>query len=81
MKTIVVYYSMGGNTAYAAGRIADALGADMAALAASGLLAPRSFFVAEQRARTPEPSCEGFATISARRYGRTAVTLLRFSAP
>ena len=28
MKTIVVYYSMGGNTAYAAGRIADALGAD-----------------------------------------------------
>ena len=29
MKTIVVYYSMGGNTAYAAGRIADALGAQM----------------------------------------------------
>ncbi len=28
MKTIVVYYSMGGNTEYAAGRIADALGAD-----------------------------------------------------
>ncbi len=28
MKTIVVYYSMGGNTAYAAGRIADALRAD-----------------------------------------------------
>ena len=28
MKTIVVYYSMGGNTAYAAGRIVDALGAD-----------------------------------------------------
>ena len=28
MKTIVVYYSMGGNTEYAAGRIADALDAD-----------------------------------------------------
>ena len=29
MKTVVVYYSMGGNTEYAAGRIAEAMGADM----------------------------------------------------
>ena len=28
MKTVIVYYSMGGNTEYAAGRIAGALGAD-----------------------------------------------------
>ncbi|MBQ7500997.1 MAG: NAD(P)H-dependent oxidoreductase [Clostridia bacterium] len=29
MKTAVVYYSMSGNTEYAAGRIADSLGADL----------------------------------------------------
>ena len=29
MKTLVVYYSLGGNTAYAANRIAAALGADV----------------------------------------------------
>ena len=29
MKALVVYYSMGGNTEYAAGRIADRLGADL----------------------------------------------------
>lgn len=29
MKTIIVYYSMGGNTEFAAGKIADRLGADL----------------------------------------------------
>ena len=33
MKTIIVYYSLGGNTEYAAGRIAEALGADMLRIA------------------------------------------------
>ena len=32
MKTLIVYYSMGGNTAYAARRIAQALGADTLSL-------------------------------------------------
>ena len=32
MKTLIVYYSMGGNTAYAARRIAQALGAEIEAL-------------------------------------------------
>ena len=32
MKTAVVYYSMGGNTAFAAQQIADALGAELIAL-------------------------------------------------
>ncbi len=29
MKTLIVYYSMGGNTEYAAGKIAEKLGADL----------------------------------------------------
>ena len=29
MKTVIVYYSMGGNTAYAAGKIAELTGADL----------------------------------------------------
>lgn len=29
MKALIVYYSMGGNTEYAAGRIADRMGADL----------------------------------------------------
>ena len=58
----------------------DGMSGLLAAVRDAGVLAPSAIFVAEQRARTPEPSCEGFATISARRYGRTAVTLLRFSA-
>lgn len=32
MKTLIVYYSMGGNTAWAAGQIAARLGADLIAL-------------------------------------------------
>ena len=32
MKTVIVYYSMGGNTAWAAGRLASRLGAELIAL-------------------------------------------------
>ena len=60
---------------------ADALGADMAALAASGVLAPRSFFVAEQRARTPPPAAPGFDLLDTRRYGKTQLSLFRREAP
>ena len=60
---------------------ADGLGAVMAALAASGLLAPRSFFVAEQRARTPPPAAAGFEPLDSRRYGKTQISLFRRDAP
>ena len=49
----------------------------MAALAASGILAPRSFFVAEQRARTPVPAAAGFDLLDTRCYGKTQVSLFR----
>lgn len=60
---------------------ADALGAVMAALAASGVLAPTAFFVAEQRARTPVPAADGFDLLDTRRYGKTQVSLFRRGAP
>lgn len=59
----------------------DALGADMAALASSGLLAPAAFFVAEQRARTPVPAAPGFGLLDSRRYGKTQISLFRRTEP
>ena len=53
----------------------------MAALAASGLLAPTAFFVAEQRARTPVPEAAGFDRLDVRRYGKTQVSLFRRTEP
>ena len=55
----------------------DGMSAQLASLRDSGLLAPRAFFAAEQRDRTPPPVCEGFETIVSRRYGRTSLTILR----
>ncbi len=55
----------------------DGMSALLAASAASGMLAPRSFFVAEQRAGTPPPSSPEWETICVRRYGRTQIALLR----
>ena len=55
----------------------DGMSALLAAVRDSGLLAPVSFFVAEQRAGTPLPSCEGFALLRDRRYGRTRLALFR----
>ena len=49
----------------------------LAAVRDSGLLAPVSFFVAEQRAGTPLPSGEGFELLRDRRYGRTRLALFR----
>ena len=60
---------------------ADALGPVMASLAASGVLAPTSFFVAEQRARTPVPAAPGFDLLDTRHYGKTQVSLFRRDAP
>lgn len=56
---------------------ADGLPALAVALAESGILAPVSFFVAEQRAGTPFAVPDGFALLASRRYGRTSLTLLR----
>ena len=56
---------------------ADGLPALAAAVAASGILAPTSFFVAEQRAGTPFAAPEGFELLTSRRYGRTSLSLLR----
>lgn len=53
----------------------DQMSATLAALVASGILAPRSFVVAEQRDGTPVPAAEGLGLILTRRYGRTAVSL------
>ena len=55
----------------------DGMSALLAAVRDSGLLAPVSFFVAEQRAGTPPPSCEGFELLRDRRYGRTRLALFR----
>ena len=55
----------------------DQMSATLAALVASGILAPRSFVVAEQRDGTPVPAAEGLGLILTRRYGRTAVSLFR----
>ena len=55
----------------------DGMSALLAALRDSGLLAPVSFFVAEQRAGTPLPACEGFDLLRDRRYGRTQLSLFR----
>ena len=43
MKTAIVYYSMGGNTAWAAGRLAARLGADLIALQPSRAYPDRGF--------------------------------------
>ena len=51
--------------------------ATLAALVASGILAPRSFVVAEQRDGTPVPAAGGLGLILTRRYGRTALSLFR----
>ena len=56
---------------------ADGLGAAMEALAASGILAPTAFFVAEQRARTPVPAAPGFELLDTRRYGKTQISLFK----
>ena len=55
----------------------DGMSALLAAVRDSGLLAPVSFFVAEQRAGTPLPACEGFDLLRDRRYGRTQLSLFR----
>ena len=56
---------------------ADGMTALAEAAAASGILAPVSFFVAEQRAGTPLPAPQGFGTVASRRYGRTTLTILK----
>ena len=60
---------------------ADSLPALAEAVAASGILAPVSFFVAEQRAGTPFAVPGGFSLLASRRYGRTSLSLLRRDAP
>ena len=60
---------------------ADSLPALAEAVAASGILAPVSFFVAEQRAGTPLAVPAGFSLLASRRYGRTSLSLLRRDAP
>ena len=55
----------------------DGMSALLAVVRDSGLLAPVSFFVAEQRAGTPLPACEGFDLLRDRRYGRTQLSLFR----
>ena len=61
-------------------RITGADGLD-AALAASGLLAPTAFFVAEQRARTPVPEAPGFDRLDVRHDGKTQISLFRRTVP
>lgn len=60
---------------------ADGLPEVLAAVRDSGLLAPTSFFVAEQRVGTPLPACPGFDLLRVRRYGRTQLALFRRDAP
>jgi len=60
---------------------ADDMSALLAAVRDSGLLAPTSFFVAEQRAGTPLPACDGFDLLRDRRYGKTQLALFRRDAP
>ena len=49
-----------------------------AAAAAGGILAEGAFFVAEQREGTPLDTPCGFELLTRRRYGRTAVSLLKW---
>lgn len=53
--------------------------AALAALAAAGWLAPGALVAVEHAARDPIAFPEGFAEETSRTYGRTCVTLLRFS--
>jgi 16S rRNA (guanine966-N2)-methyltransferase len=55
-------------------------GAALAALAAAGWLAPGAIAVVEADRGQPETIPDGFATLDERDYGRTRITLLRFSA-
>ena len=59
---------------------ADSMPELASAVAASGILALGAFFVAEQRESTPLAVPDGFALVTRRRYGRTALSLLKWTA-
>jgi 16S rRNA (guanine(966)-N(2))-methyltransferase RsmD len=49
----------------------------MAALAASGVVAERGVFLAEQRSNIAAPCVDGWEPITERRYGRTKIMIFR----